>query len=285
MVNGWACGAGADAMGCACVAVPMNPPGAGKVGIAGTDSVAEVAEVAEVADAADAVAGAVVAKELGALPVAAGVPPNAAGAAAAIVLVAASVPEDGAGTTAAAATGVVPAAACAAPFDVAGMPGDQASGVRCVGAAEGVADAVDVAVKVLPDGAIDATAGDPCACCVSCAGCDAIAPKDVPVDAAAVAAATVGAVADDCDVAGPDAVIAGVRADVVAAMPGAAAEGCVAVTPEAAFATVGADVVAEADGCAAGWAAALVECVWAFAGVIVAPSADDAAAGTLPLET
>lgn len=284
-MNDGACGAGADAAGCAGVAVPMNPPGAGKVGIGETDSVAEVAA------AVDAVAGAVVAKAPGALPVAASAPPNAAGAAAAIVLVGASAPEDGAGTTAAAATGAVPGAACAAPFDVAGMPGDQASGVRLASAAEGVADAVDVAANVLPAGALDAAAGDPGACCVLCAGCDAIALNVVPVDARAVVAATAGAVADDGDVAGPAAFIAGVRADTVAAMPGAAAEDWAAVTTEAPFATVGADVVAEADGCAVGWAAALVECVWAGAGVIVAepapvaPSADDAAAGAWLLET
>ena len=279
VVNDWACGAGADAMACAGVAVSMDSPGAEKVGIADTGAVAEVG------DAADAVAAVVVAKEAGALPDAAGTPPNAAGAAAPIVLVWASAPEDGAGTTDAA--GAMPGAECAAPACAACVPVDQASGVRLVGAAEGVADAVDVAVDALPDGAVDAIAGDTC---VLCTGCNPVALKDMPVDAGAVAAATIGAVADGCDMAGPEAFIAGVRAD-AAAMPGTAAEGCVTVTPWAPVAAVGADVAASAGGCAVGRAAAPVEGVWAGVvgagtGVTVAdaapvvPSADAAAAGT-----
>ncbi|CAG9242310.1 hypothetical protein BDI4_1170003 [Burkholderia diffusa] len=255
VVNDWACGAGVDAMGCAGVAVSMDPPGGEKVGIADTDAVAEVG------GAADAVAGAVVAKEAGAPPVAAGTPPNAAGAAATIVLVGASAPEDGAGVAAAAA-GAMPGAACAAPGGVACVPVDQASGVRFAGVAEGVADAVDVAVNALPDGAPDATAGDTC---VLCAGCDPVALKDAPVDA--------GAVAAGCNVAGPEALIAGVGAD-AAATPDA-------VTPEAPVATVGADIATGADGCAAGRTAAPVEGVWAGAvGAGVGVTVADAAAGT-----
>lgn len=283
VVNDGACCAGADAMACAGVAVSMDSRGAEKVGMAGTDAVAEVG------DAADAVAAVVVAREAGALPEAAGTPPNAAGAAAPIVLVWASAPEDGAGTTAAA--GAMPGAACAAPAGAACVPVDQASGVRFVGAAEGVADAVDVAVAALPDGAVEAIAGDTC---VLCAGCDPVALKGVPVDAGAVAAATIGAVANGCDVAGPAAFIAGVRAD-AAATPGTAAEGCVRVTPWAPVASVGAtagaDVASGADGCALGTTAPPVEGVWAGgvgarAGVTeadaapVVPSADAAAADT-----
>lgn len=223
--------------------------------------------------------------------------PNAAGAATATVLVGAGAPEDGAGTMAAAAAGEVPVVVCAAPVVEAGTPISEPSGVRLVGAAEGVADAVDVAANALPDGVKDAAAGDTG---VPCAGCDPVALKDVPVDAGAAAVATVGADAKGCAVAGPEALAADVRTEAAAAALGSAAKGGAVVRPEAPVTGMGAEVAAaavraDAAGCAANGAEAPVEgiragVVGAGAGVTVldagsvASSDDAAAAGTRMLE-
>nr|WP_235879275.1 hypothetical protein [Burkholderia sp. USMB20] len=154
--------------------------------------------------------------------------PNAAGAATATVFVGASVPEDDVGAMAVAATGAAPVVVCVAPVVAAGTPNAEPPGMRVVDAAEGVADAVDVAANALPDEAKDAAAGDTG---VRCAGCDPVALKDVPVDAGAVAAATVGADAKGCAVAGPDALAADVRPEAAAAAFCAAAKGCAVVMP------------------------------------------------------
>ncbi|WP_409364386.1 hypothetical protein [Burkholderia sp. Bp9131] len=154
--------------------------------------------------------------------------PNAAGAATATVFIGASAPEDGVGAMAVAATGAAPVVVCVAPVVAAGTPNAEPSGMRVVDAAEGVADAVDAAANALPDEAKDAAAGDTG---VRCTGCDPVALKDVPVDAGAVAAATVGADAKGCAVAGPEAPAADVRAEAAAAAFCAAAKGCAVVMP------------------------------------------------------
>lgn len=218
--------------------------------------------------------------------------PNAAGAATATVFIGASAPEDGVGAMAAAAAGAAPVVVCVAPVVAAGTPNAEPSGMRVVDAAEGVADAVDIAANALPDEAKDAAAGDTG---VRCAGCDPVALKDVPVDAGAVAAATVGADAKGCAVAGPEAPAADVRAEAAAAAFGAAAKGCAVVRSETPVTGMGADVAAaavgaDADACAAAGTEATVEgvragVVGAGAGVTmldagsVASIVDAAAAG------
>ncbi|MDP9582570.1 UNVERIFIED_ORG: hypothetical protein J2791_001852 [Burkholderia contaminans] len=118
-MNGWACGAGVGAIDGVGVDASMeDAPGTEAIGNADADGLAEVGGVA------GAVAvGVVAATEASAPLVETGVPPNAAGEAAAIGLVGASAPEDDAGkvvTAAAAAGAVPPVAVCAAAVDMDG---------------------------------------------------------------------------------------------------------------------------------------------------------------------
>lgn len=103
-MNGWACGAGVGAIDGVGVDAWMEAPGMERGGNADVDGLAEVGGVV------GAVAVGVAATEASALLGEVGVPPNAAGEAAAIGLVGASAPEDDAGkvVTAAAAAGAVP---------------------------------------------------------------------------------------------------------------------------------------------------------------------------------
>src|SRR5437868_10202545 len=111
--------------------------------------------------------------------------------------------------------------------------------MRLDGAAEGVADALDVAVNALPD----AAAGDTGVLGV---GCEAAALKDAPVDVGAGEAVTVGAVAAGGAVSMPEAPVAGVAeiaevVEVAAAANGADTEDGAVVGLEAPTADVGTD--------------------------------------------
>ncbi|WP_249183893.1 hypothetical protein [Burkholderia ambifaria] len=122
--------------------------------------------------------------------------------------------------------------------------------MRLDGAAEGVADALDVAVNVLPD----AAAGDTGVLGV---GCEAAALKDAPVDAGAEEAVTVGAVAAGCAASMPDAPVAKVAevarvaevSEVAAAANGPDTEDGAVVRLEAPTADVGTDAATDATGC------------------------------------
>lgn len=119
--------------------------------------------------------------------------------------------------------------------------------MRLDGAAEGVADALDVAVNVLPD----AAAGDTGVLGV---GCEAAALKDAPVDAGAEEAVTVDAVAAGGAASMPEAPVVGGAeiaevAEVAAAANGADTEDGAVVGLEAPTADVGTDAATDAAGC------------------------------------
>lgn len=114
--------------------------------------------------------------------------------------------------------------------------------MRLGGAAEGVADALDVVANALPDAADDTAAGDTGVLGV---GCEAVALKDAPVDAGADEAVTVGAVVAGCARGMPEAPVA----DVAAAANGADTEDGAVVGLEAPAADVGTDVATDAAGC------------------------------------
>lgn len=235
-MNGCACGAGVGAMGGVGVAASMEAPGMARVGNADADGLAEVGGVV------GAVAVGVAATEAGTLLVETGVPPNAAGEAAATGLVGASVLEGEAGRAATAAAGAVPVAVCTAPVDMDGSPIAEASGMGFVGAVEGVVDALDVAVNALPDTADDTAAGDTG---VLGAGCEATALKDAPVDAGDEEAVTVGAVGAGCTGGRLEAPIA----EVADTANGADTEDGAVVGLEVPAADVGTDVATDAAGC------------------------------------
>ncbi|EDT41533.1 hypothetical protein [Burkholderia ambifaria] len=114
--------------------------------------------------------------------------------------------------------------------------------MRFDGAAEGVADALDAAVNVLPDAADDTTAGDTG---VLGTGCGAVALTDVPVDAGDDEAVTVGAVAAGGAGGRPEAPVA----EVAAAANGADTEDGAVAGLEVLAADVGTDVATDAAGC------------------------------------